>query len=178
LKPTARTSKPSVVRLRITQKTTSIPIAMKKPMCRPWRAGMPQKTGSWAPGNDVGGDRNVERDVLRRLERAALLEDVDAEVVGDPVEHDRRDHLVGPDSGLQEPGDPRPDRPGRGCDRDPEQDVGGPRHVHERDADPVRADQADDVLAVAADVEQAAPEGERDGEAAQESASSSAAASG
>ena len=44
----------------------------------------------------------------------------------------------------------------------------GRRHVDERDADPVREIEADQVLAVAADVEHAAAEGEGDGEAGQD----------
>ena len=99
--------------------------------------------------------------VRRSLKRPALLEDVAAEPVGDPVQHDRRDHLVRADGRLQEPRDPRPDR-SRGCrHRDPEQDVCRAGHVHGGDAYRVGADQPDEVLAVAADVEQAAAEGER-----------------
>ena len=42
------------------------------------------------------------------------------------------------------------------------------RHARERRADPDGDDRADDVLALAADVEQAAAERERDGEAGQD----------
>ena len=48
LKPTARTSKPSVVRLRTSENTTSAPSATKNPMCSPWSCCSPQKTGSRA----------------------------------------------------------------------------------------------------------------------------------
>ena len=49
-----------------------------------------------------------------------------------------------------------------------EQDVRHRRHAREDDADPVRDDEPDEVLALAADVEHAAAEGERDGEAAED----------
>src|SRR5215210_2016226 len=117
---------------------------------------------------DLARDRDVERLVLGALERAALLEDVVPDPVGDPVEHDRRDHLVGADGRLQEARDPSPDRAGRGRDRDRDQYVRRPRHVHERDADPVGAEDPDEVLAVSADVEQPAAERERDREARQD----------
>jgi hypothetical protein len=62
LKPTARTSKPSRVRLRTTQNTSSIASEMKMPTCRPCSSGSPQKTGSLAPSTmsfDTGTDVSV-----------------------------------------------------------------------------------------------------------------------
>ena len=68
---------------------------MKRPMCRPCSSGSPQNTGSFALGDDVVGDRH------RPAARSAFCSgpprpnsqtpDPDR----DPVEHDRRDHLVG-----------------------------------------------------------------------------------
>ena len=91
--------------------------AMKIPMCRPCSSGSPQKTGQLGARHDVAGHRHR---LLRRvgvLQRAVELEQVDADPDRDPVEHDRRDHLVGADRRLQQPGDPRPDRAGQRGER-------------------------------------------------------------
>ena len=56
-----------------------------------------------AARHDVVRDRH--RDVDAVLQRAAAAEQVAADPVRDPVEHDRRDHLVRADGRLQEAGD-------------------------------------------------------------------------
>ena len=140
---------------------------MKRPMWRPWSCGLPQKTGSLRLGDDVVRDRD---ELLRRaLERPAEPEQVAAAPVGDPVQHDRRDHLVGPGRRLQEArrSRPRPRRPASrrrsraGC-------ASQPAMPAKRRADPDRHVRADEVLALAADVEHAAAEGEGDGEAGED----------
>ena len=102
------------------------------------------------------------------LQRAALPEQVLAAPDRDPVEHDRRDHLVRARGRLQEAGDPRPDRARERRGGDPEQDVRQRRPAREVDADPVRDDQPDEVLALSADVEEAAAEREGDREAGED----------
>ncbi len=60
--------------------------------------------------DDVLRDRRARRDVLQR---AGEREEEDADPDHDPVEHDRRDHLVGADGRLEESGDARRARPRR-----------------------------------------------------------------
>ncbi len=72
---------------------------------------------------------------------------------------------MGADGRLQEARDTRPERAGEAPAIDREEDVQERVHPAERRADPDREHRADDVLALAADVEQAAAERERDGEA-------------
>src|SRR5918999_792693 len=92
----------------------------------------------------AGGLDHVVRHRQRRLavvlERPAEAEQVQPDEDRGVVEHDRRDHFVGPDGRLQPARDARPDR----------------------------GDRPDDVLALAADVEQAGAERERDGQAGED----------
>ena len=76
------------------------------------------------------------------------------------------------DRRLQEAGDPGPGRAGERADDDRERDVQERVQPVERRADPDGEDRADEVLALAADVEQAAAEGERDREPREDRASS------
>ena len=100
---------------------------------------------------------------LRALERAAQLEEPLAAVDRDPVEHDRRDHLVGADGRLEDPGDPAPDHPGERSRRRSRGRCGATRGVPgEVRADVERGEEAHEVLALAADVEHPAAERERD----------------
>ena len=130
---------------------------------RPCRTGSPQKTGSLRRLDDVVRGRDVPRSVFWSgpPNPKRYVPDPD----DDPVEHDRRDHLVRADRGLEDAGDARPDRAGqhrrrrsRGrCERrraGPASDV--PTQT--------RDDRADAVLALSADVEEAAAEREGDGE--------------
>ena len=140
---------------------------MKKPTWRPWRSGSPQKTGSFAPSTmsfEIG--TNSWRVVL---ERPAEAEQEHADPDRDPVEHDRRDHLVGADGRLQEAGDARPRARRRARPRRPRGGCAGPSSCPAND-EPIQTakHRADDVLALAADVEQAAAERERDREAGED----------
>ena len=60
----------------------------------------------------VVGDRDRRRGLVVAVQRAAEAEQVGADVDGGVVEHDRRDHLVGPGRRLQHAGDARPDGAG------------------------------------------------------------------
>ena len=71
---------------------------------------------------------------------------------------------MGADHRLQQPGDARPRRAGQRGEDDREHDVQQLGHVGERRADPHGDVGADEVLALAADVEQPAAEGEGDRE--------------
>src|SRR5581483_7909425 len=104
------------------------------------------------------------RGVVGVLQRPALSEQVLATPDRDPVEHDRRDHLVRTGGRLQEPGDARPHRTRDRRGADSQQHMRKRRPAREGDTDPVGHDQPDEVLALAADVEEAAPERERDGD--------------
>ena len=73
------------------------------------------------------------------LQRPAEPEEEDADPDGDPVEHDRRDHLVGADGRLQEAGDARPERPAAARPRSSRRARGAAGHAGERGADPDRA---------------------------------------
>ena len=112
--------------------------------------------------DDVVRDRDELLAIV--LERAAEAEQEDTDPDRDPVEHDRRDHLVRADGRLQEPGDPRPERAAQGAGDGGEEDVEQRVHALERRADPDGEDRPHDVLALTADVEEPAAEGERDGE--------------
>ena len=73
-----------------------------------------------------------------------------------------------PTVAFRKPAIPAQSRAGerRGADR--EQDVRQRGHAREADADPVRDDEADEVLALPADVEHPAAEGEGDREAGED----------
>ena len=79
-------------------------------MCRPWSPGRPRRRAACADSkmSFETGDRARCRVLERPAEAEELLPDPDR----DPVEHDRRDHLVGADGRLEEAGDPGPDRAG------------------------------------------------------------------
>ena len=136
---------------------------MKIPILEPLERGAAPEDRQLRPGDDVV--RHRRRRHVRVVQRPPELEAVDAEPDRDPVEHDRRDHLVGAGGRLQDPGDPRPRSAGGGCGDDREHDVKHRRHPGERRADPYADDPADGVLALAADVEHAGAERERDREA-------------
>ena len=136
---------------------------MKNPTWSPCRTGSPQKTGRRAPCDDVA--RNRVRRIDRVLKLTAAADESLGHVDRDPVQHDRRDHLVRADGRLQEARDPGPQRSGERGEHDREHDVQAGVQLDERRADPRRDESADDVLALAADVEEPALEGERDGEA-------------
>ena len=102
------------------------------------------------------------------LQRPAVAEQPLAHIDRDPVEHDRRDHLVRADGRLQEPGDPGPRRAREGCRPDAQQDVQEGIQSGEVDAEPVGDVEADEVLALPADVEHPAAEGEGDREPAED----------
>ena len=67
--------------------------AMKSPTCRPCSCGSPQNTGSFALAA-TSLETGIDFWVVV-LQRPAEAEQVDADPDRDPVEHDRRDHLVG-----------------------------------------------------------------------------------
>ena len=69
---------------------------------------------------DVGLEGGV---VVVGLQRSAEAEEVDAHPEDDPVQHDRRDHLVRPDGGLEEPGDAGDQRARQRADHDREPHV-------------------------------------------------------
>ena len=135
-------------------------------MCRPWSIGSPQKTVSFARLDDVARDGGTASDV-GVLERAADAEQVRPDPDDDPVEHDRRDHLVGADRRLQEAGDPRQKRAREHRGRRRDEDERAARQVDALGisvATSTAAIEPDEVLPLAADVEEAAAERERDGE--------------
>ena len=147
-------------------KKTAAASAMNSPMCRPCSSGSPQNTCSLRARHDVVGHRDVGLPGV--LQRASEAEEVDAHPDRDPVEHDRRDHLVRARRGAQDPRDPAPQRAARQRGEDRQDDVQELGHAVERRADPHRRDRAGDVLPLAADVEQAGAEGQRDGEAGED----------
>src|SRR5919108_406655 len=140
------------------------------------------------PVHDEGGERDEEADVqpledgaapedvelrprrhllrhrhragFRILQRAAEPDEVARDPERGPVEHDRRDHLVRSDRGAEETGDPSPDGAGERGRDDREQHVRHRRQGREPHAHLEPDDAADDVLALPADVEEAAAEGE------------------
>ena len=98
------------------------------------------------------------------LEWPPLAEAVAREPVRDPVEHDRRDHLVGSGERLEESCDTRPDGAGQGGKRDADDNMKPVRKgVAPIGAHPDTNDDAHRVLALAADVEETTSERERDG---------------
>ena len=103
-------------------------------------------------------------DGRRALQGPVELEQPLAHVDRDPVEHDRRDHLVGADGGAEEAGDAAPERSAEDPGQDAEADVQRPAQPLEVRPDEQGEDEPDPVLALAADVEEAAPEREGDGE--------------
>ena len=133
-------------------------MATKKPMWRPCRIGSPQKTLSFAP-SAIGF---VTRHGLLRwiLKRPLEPDQVAADPERRPVEHDRRDHLVGADRRLEDSGDSGPqstrESPGAGG----ENDVRNVRQIRHRHSNLRCGDHPGDVLALAADVEEPAPERE------------------
>ena len=96
----------------------------------PAAAGSPQKTGSFALVGDVVRDRH--RRVLAVLERPAVAEEVRADPDRDPVEHDRRDHLVRADVALRKPAIPAQTAPASVAAPIAEQDVRERRHARRR----------------------------------------------
>ena len=83
--------------------------------------GVAPEDGKLGTVDDVVRDRDVGLRVV--LERPTEAEEEHADPDRDPVEHDRRDHLVGADRGFQEARDACPERaaerrrrsPARGC---------------------------------------------------------------
>ena len=71
---------------------------------------------------------------------------------------------MGADGRLEQAGDPGPDRAGERAGDDREEDVHEAGQAGQRRADPDGHDRADEVLALAADVEHPAAERERDRE--------------
>ena len=138
---------------------------MKKPMCSPCSSCCPQKTGSLA---ESAMSAEIGTVVFAGFCSAAVAEQPRAHPDRDPVEHDRRDHFVGADRRLQEAGDACPHRARRRPCRDHDQDVRQRCHTGEVDAEPVRDDEPDEVLTLAADVEHPAAERERDGKPAED----------
>ncbi len=132
------------------------------PACSAWM--LPQSAHSRAD-SDTTSDRG--REATRALERSPELEQVPASEDRDPVEHDRRDHLVGADGRTEDPGDPTPDRSADDPRDEPEQHVQRPRGAFQVRPDPERGDEADPVLTLPSDVEEAAAERERDREPGQ-----------
>ena len=132
---------------------------------RPCRIWMPPDAG--LGDLPVVGDRVRGRDLraLVVLERALEPEQVRPDPDDDPVEHDRRDHLVRAHGGLEEAGDPGEHRAGEHGRDDGEQDE---RHRGEVDVeryfgrDDDGRGRAGEVLALAADVEEPAAEREGD----------------
>ena len=114
---------------------------------------------------DVRGRRHRVR--LRRLKRPADPEEVRRGPDDDPVEHDRRDHLVGAHCSLEEACDSRDERAGEHPPDDRRDHEEHPRQVD--DVRKLRGDEdrngrAGDVLTLSSDVEEAAAERERDRE--------------
>ncbi len=141
---------------------------MKMPTCSPCSSGSPQKTGSLRALEDVVGDRDRLLRGVRALQRAAELEQVQAQVDRRPVEHDRRDHLVRARGRLEQPGDPRPEPADDAASHDRRHDMQQGGQAVQRGADVDGGEAADEVLTLAADVEQAGAERERDGEAGED----------
>ncbi len=112
---------------------------------------------------DVVGDRDRLVEVV--LQRAVSAEQVAAAPVRDPVEHDRRDHLVRADRRLEEAGDPAP-APRRPAPRAviASRTCGTCAMSTKREPTKTAVIAPDDVLALSADVEEAAAEREGDRE--------------
>ena len=139
---------------------------MKMPTCSALQLRIAEEHRQLGALGDVV--RHGDRRVGVALQRPAEPEQEHADPDRDPVEHDRRDHLVRARDGLQQAGDRPPRRPRQARGDHREQDVQQGRHAGERRADPDREVGADEVLALAADVEQPAPERERHGEAGED----------
>ena len=93
---------------------------MKMPIESPWRSFSPQKTGSFAPST-MSFEIGIA--ACEPLQRPTLTEEVRADPDRDPVEHDRRDHLVRSDGRLEDAGDPGLGRTGERADDEHERDV-------------------------------------------------------
>src|SRR5918996_1610891 len=115
---------------------------------------------------DVGGTREAG---IRALEVAVRrLQEPESHPDGDPVQHDRRDDLVGAGGRLQESGDPTPDcaREDRGDHGEGDVQRGGePLEVR---PEPDGRQEPDPVLALAPDVEHPTAKREGDGEGGQD----------
>src|SRR5262249_13639057 len=102
---------------------------------------------------------------LARLERTTDAEEVRPDPDRDPVEHDRRDHLVGPDRPLEEAGDACQSGSGEhGPEQGQDDHEEARRAARQLGGDQHACDRAGEVLSLAADVEEPAAEGKRDGE--------------
>ena len=131
------------------------------PTWAPWRMpSRPRTSGACRELDDVRRRRRGHVVV----QRAAGPEQPLPRPEHDPVEHDRHHHLVGAHRRLEEAGDPGEERAGEGGGADGEEDVHAVREAGPRGADPDGRERAGDVLALAADVEEAAAERERDRE--------------
>ncbi len=104
-------------------------------------------------------DRVVAALALKEL---SLEEEVD-EPQGDVVEHDRDDDLVRTGLRLEDARDEAPDGPADEACEEREGQVNVDRQPGDAEADEHRAHAADEHLPLAADVEQARPEGDRNG---------------
>src|SRR5690606_3495293 len=91
-----------------------------------------------------------------------LLEQVVDQAIGDEVEHERRDHLVGAGLGTQPAGDAAPDGAADEARQDRQRQVHDERQPGEHEPDQDGRHAADGHLAFHADVEQAGPEPECD----------------
>ncbi len=138
----------------------------EEPDVQPLEQGATPEDRKLRTGDDVVRDRHELLVIV--LERPAEPEQEDADPDRDPVEHDRRDDLVGSDGRLQEAGDARPEGAAGGAGDDGEQHVQKRVQVLERGADPDGQDGTDDVLTLTADVEQPAAKGESDCEAGED----------
>src|SRR5918996_686061 len=112
----------------------------------------------WQPRRleDVGGTGEAG---IRALEVAVRrLQEPESHPDGDPVQHDRRDDLVGAGGRLQESGDPAPDRAGEDRGDHGEDHVQRGREALEVRPEPDGRQEADPVLALPSDVEHPAAE--------------------
>ena len=151
LAPTARSSKPQVLRSSSHQTATPARIARITPK---W-------TSKLSP-NGVGKRGRVVDPRRERVVAAGSLEGVVAERVDqhrgrEVVEHDRGDDLVGAGAGLEEARDAAPDGTAQQPGDQGDQQVQAGRQVP-GEADVAGADRADDQLALGTDVEQAGAE--------------------
>ena len=139
---------------------------MKRPTWRPWSSGSPQNTGSFAPsamsleiGTEVsvslcsGPPRPNRKTPVQIAIQLSMIVEITSWAPGD---------------GLQQARDRPPGRASEAGRHHREQDVGQGGHRRERGADPDGEVGADEVLALAADVEEAAAEGEGDRQAGED----------
>ena len=138
---------------------------MKKPMCKTLECRRAPEDEQLRALGDRFRHRCRER--TRILHRPVEADQVAPDPKGDPVEHDRGDHLVGAHGRLEDAGDAGPQR-SRDCRRGHHEDhMQGARHSGEPDPELDADERADRVLAVPSDVEEAAAEREGDREAGQ-----------